>query len=92
MTRQYSQDIAVPHTEKAYGFALLTVGDNSGDMNGNIHTMQFCVTLLCCTTRWRCTVAAQSKSSFMLVLCLRQIPAKANKLILSHLLSYLMDY
>ena len=33
-----------------------------------------------------CTVAAQSKSSFMLVLCSRQIPAKANKLILSYLI------
>ena len=39
--------------------------------------------------RGRCTVAAQSKSSFMLVLCSRQIPAKANKLILS---SYLILY
>ena len=31
-------------------------------------------------------MAAQSKSSFMLVLCSRQIPAKANKLILSYLI------
>ena len=37
-------------------------------------------------------VAAQSKSSFMLVLCSREIPAKANKLILSYLiLSYKME-
>ena len=38
------------------------------------------------TTRGRCTVAAQSKSRFMLVLCSRQIPAKANKPILSYLI------
>ena len=31
-------------------------------------------------------MAAQSKFSFMLVLCSRQIPAKANKLILSYLI------
>ena len=48
--------------------------------------MQICVNLLCCTSRGRCTVAAQSKFSFMLVLCSRQIPAKANKLILSYLI------
>ena len=34
-------------------------------------------------------MAAQSKFSFMLVLCSRQIPAKANKLILSLILSYI---
>ena len=38
------------------------------------------------TSRGLCTVGAQSKSNFMLVLCSRQIPAKVNKLILTYLI------
>ena len=51
----------------------------------DVGSKQICVDLLCCTSRGRCTVATQSKYQLHACICLKQIPEKANKLILSYL-------